>query len=71
VIADRGYDFDALRRRLLRQGTELIVPDCRGRIRRPYQDKRKYVATGDAGKWNGPMHGCRIFVASKSVTTAS
>jgi transposase len=41
VIADRGYDSDALRRRLLRRGTELIVPYCRGRIRRPFQDKRK------------------------------
>lgn len=41
VIADRGYDSDALRRRLLRRGTELIVPYCRNRIRRPFQDKRK------------------------------
>lgn len=41
VIADRGYDSDALRRRFQQRGTELIVP-YRKYIRcRRFQDKRK------------------------------
>ena len=41
VIADRGYDSDALRRRLKRRGIELICPYRRNRRERRYYDGRK------------------------------
>jgi transposase len=41
VIADRGYDSDPLRRRLKRQGTELIVPYRINVRNRRFEDKRK------------------------------
>jgi transposase len=41
VIADRGYDSDALRLRLKQRGTELIAP-YRSNVRnRRFEDKRK------------------------------
>jgi transposase len=41
VIADRGYDSDPLRRRLMGRGTELIAP-YRSNVRnRRFEDKRK------------------------------
>ena len=41
VIADRGYDSDKLRQRLLDHGTELIAPYIRTRKQRRFEDKRK------------------------------
>ena len=41
VIADRGYDSDKLRKRLLKRGTELIAPHIRTRKQRRFEDKRK------------------------------
>jgi transposase len=41
VIADRGYDSNPLRRRLKRQGTELIVPYRNNVRNRRFEDKRK------------------------------
>jgi transposase len=41
IIADRGYDSDALRRRFKRQGTELIVPYRKYIRNRRFEDKRK------------------------------
>ncbi len=41
VIADRGYDSDPLRRRLLRRGIELIVPYRENNQNRRYEDGRK------------------------------
>ena len=41
VIADRGYDSDKLRQRLLDHGTELIAPYIRTRKHRRFEDKRK------------------------------
>jgi len=41
VIADRGYDSDPLRRRMMERGTELIAP-YRSNVRnRQFEDKRK------------------------------
>jgi transposase len=41
VIADRGYDSDPLRRRMMERGTELIAP-YRSNVRnRRFEDKRK------------------------------
>jgi transposase len=41
VIADRGYDSDALRRRFKERGTELIVPYRKYVRNRRFEDKRK------------------------------
>ncbi len=41
LIADRGYDSDPLRERLMEQGWDLICPHRRGRIRKATQDGRK------------------------------
>lgn len=41
VIADKGYDSDGLRQRLLDKGTELIAPYRRSRKHRRFEDKRK------------------------------
>ncbi len=41
LIADRGYDSDPLRERLMEQGWDLICPHRRGRVRRATQDGRK------------------------------
>lgn len=41
IIADRGYDSDALRMRLKRRGTELIVPYRRKVRNRRFEDQRK------------------------------
>jgi transposase len=41
VIADRGYDSDALRTRLKQCGTELIVPYRKNIRNRKFEDKRK------------------------------
>jgi transposase len=41
IIADRGYDCDALRRRFKRRGTELIVPYRKYIRNRRFEDKRK------------------------------
>ena len=40
IVADKGYDCDALRQRLKERGIELIAPNRRGRRRRT-QDGRK------------------------------
>lgn len=40
IIADKGYDWDELRRRFRARGIELIVPHRRGRARPPIQDGR-------------------------------
>ena len=40
MIADGGYDSDALRRRLAQRGIELIAPHRRNRRRPPTQDGR-------------------------------
>ncbi len=41
VIADRGYDSDALRSRFYQHGTELIVPYRKNIRNRRFEDKRK------------------------------
>lgn len=41
LIADKAYDSDPLRRRLTKQGIELIAPHKRNRVRKPTQDGRK------------------------------
>ena len=41
VIADKAYDSDPLRERLMRRGIELIVPHRCNRKRPPTQDGRK------------------------------
>ncbi len=41
LIADRGYDSDPLRERLMEQGWDLICPHRRGRVRKATQDGRK------------------------------
>jgi transposase len=41
VIADRGYDSDALRMRFKQRGTELIVPYRKNIRNRRFEDKRK------------------------------
>ncbi|HEY1254096.1 MAG TPA: IS5 family transposase [Terracidiphilus sp.] len=41
VIADRGYDSDALRARFKQRGTELIVPYRKNVRNRRFEDKRK------------------------------
>ncbi len=40
IIADRGYDSDALRARLAARGITLIVPYRENRTVRPYEDGR-------------------------------
>jgi transposase len=40
VIADKGYDSDALRRRLRQRGILLIAPHRSNRHRTPLQDER-------------------------------
>ena len=41
IIADKGYDCDALRDRLARRGIDLIAPYRRNKKRRPRYDGRK------------------------------
>jgi hypothetical protein len=41
VVADRGYDSDALRARFKQRGTELIVPYRKNVRNRRFEDKRK------------------------------
>ncbi len=41
VIADRGYDSDALRQRLRQRGTELIVSYRSNSVLRRFEDRRK------------------------------
>jgi transposase len=41
IIADRGYDSDALRTRFHQRGTELIVPYRKYIRNRRFEDKRK------------------------------
>jgi transposase len=41
VIADRGYDSDALRARFKKHGTDLIVPYRKNVRNRRFEDKRK------------------------------
>jgi transposase len=41
IIADKGYDSDPHRRKLLRRGIELIAPYRRNKRNRPYSDGRK------------------------------
>jgi transposase len=41
VIADRGYDSDPLRERLMRRGTELIAPYRNNNRHRRFEDNRK------------------------------
>ncbi len=41
IIADRGYDSDALRKRFKARGTELIVPYRKNIRNRRFEDKRK------------------------------
>jgi transposase len=41
VIADRGYDSDALRTRFKQPGTELIIPYRKNIRNRRFEDKRK------------------------------
>lgn len=40
IVADKGYDWDALRGRFLARGIELIAPHRRGRTRPALQDGR-------------------------------
>jgi transposase len=41
LVADRGYDSDPLRERMIERGTELICPYRRNNRRRRYHDGRK------------------------------
>jgi transposase len=41
LIADRAYDSDPLRERLLAQGWDLVCPHRKGRRRKATQDGRK------------------------------
>lgn len=41
LVADRAYDSDELRKRLLKRGFELVCPHRRNRRRPPLQDGRK------------------------------
>lgn len=40
MIADKGYDCDALRQRLARRGIELVAPHRKNRKKPPTQDGR-------------------------------
>ena len=40
-MGDRGYDSDPLRARLLTRGIRLISPYRRGRVNRPFDDRRR------------------------------
>ncbi len=40
-MGDRGYDSDPLRARLLTRGIRLISPYRRGRVHRPFDDRRR------------------------------
>jgi transposase len=42
LIADKGYDADALRKTLCENGTKPIIPGRRNRKRRVRHDKRRY-----------------------------
>ena len=42
LVADRGYDADALRRDLRAKGTKPVIPGCRSRKRPIRHDKRRY-----------------------------
>lgn len=42
LVADRGYDADALRRDLRAMGTKPVIPGRRGRKRPIRHDKRRY-----------------------------
>jgi hypothetical protein len=56
VIADRGYDSDALRLRLKQRGTELIAP-YRSNVRnRRFEDKRKLRHYRK--RWKNRAHQC-------------
>jgi len=41
IIADKGYDSDPLRKKLLRRGIELIAPYRCNKRNKPYADGRK------------------------------
>ena len=41
LIGDRGYDSDPLRAQLLARGIRLISPYRRGRVNRPFEDRRR------------------------------
>ena len=55
VIADRAYDSDPLRERLLDQNMLLIAPHRRGRTKPPSTMDAGCAATANAGKWNEPL----------------
>lgn len=42
LIADKGYDADALRKTLTENGTKPVIPGRRSRKRRVRHDKRRY-----------------------------
>ena len=71
VIADRGYDSNALRMRFQERRTELIVPYRKFVRDRRFEDKRNCAATANDGKSSAPTPGCRTSGASRCVTTAS
>jgi transposase len=41
LVGDRGYDCDPLRAHLLTRGIRLISPYRRGRVNRPFDDRRR------------------------------
>jgi len=41
IVADKAYDSDPLRRRLLRRGIELIAPYRKWKRNKPFYDGRK------------------------------
>ena len=72
VIADRGYDSDALRTRFKQCGMELTVP-YRKNVRNPQirGQNASCVATKNTAKSSAPTPGCKTSAASRSATTAS
>ena len=55
LLADRGYDANALRRELRRTGTTPVIPGRRNRKRAIHHDARR-----DRGRWRIEAAICRL-----------
>ena len=55
LLADKGYDADALRKSLKAQGTQPVIPGRRNRKRAIHYDKERYK-----GRWLVEAAFCRL-----------
>lgn len=55
MIADGGYDSDPLRFRLRKQGTRLICPHKKSRVRSATQNGASCATIGDVGSSSAPI----------------